>query len=344
MPSYSLNRSRRIVGTIAITIGDPSGIGPEVVLKAVRSFGGLGPPFLLKRAGLVNFIIVGDISVLSAAAKTLKISLPRGEHIRFVDVGVVQRGHVRFGRPSKLSGRASLAYIDHAIKLIKDGKADCLVTAPVSKEAISGTGVKFSGHTEYIAKAFRANKFAMMLIGGPLRVTLVTRHLPIKAVPKAVTKAKISNCIELSYAALKRYFGISRPRIGVASLNPHGGEGGSIGNEEGRIIKPAVAQARRRFKDIVGPISSEALFYEAFRGRLDCVITMYHDQGLTPLKMLARDKAVNVTLGLPFVRTSPGHGTAFDIAGKGLANPDSMIEAIKMAVNMYNVNMKGNYC
>jgi len=327
MPLYSLNRSRRNAGRVVITIGDPFGIGPEVVLKALAS---------PKLRGLANFIIVGDIPVLCAEAKVLKISLPRGEHVRFIDVGAIRREHdIKFGRQSRLSGRASLAYIDYALGLIKDGKADCLVTAPVSKEAISSAGVKFSGHTEYIAKAFKTDRFAMMLVGGPLKVTLATRHLPIKAVPKAVTKAEIVNCIGLSHEALKRYFGISRPRIGVASLNPHGGEGGSIGSEEERVIKPAVAQAKKRFKDITGPVSSEALFYEAFRGRLDCVIAMYHDQGLTPLKMIARDNSVNVTLGLPFVRTSPGHGTAFDIAGKGLANPESMTEAISLAIEMH---------
>lgn len=328
MPSYSLNRpfkSRRYVGTVAITIGDPFGIGPEVVLKALAS---------RKLRGLANFLIIGDRSVLSSFPKLLNAALRSNPHISIVDLRLISGGKIKWGRQSRLSGRASLAYIDHAIKLIKRGKADCLVTAPVNKEAISGTGVKFSGHTEHIAKAFKTDKFAMMLTGGPLRVTLVTRHLPIKTVPKAITKAEILNCIELSYAALKRYFGISRPRIGIASLNPHGGEGGSIGIEEEQVIKPAVAQAKKRFKDIVGPLSSEALFYEAFRGRLDCVIAMYHDQGLTPLKMLARDNSVNVTLGLPFVRTSPGHGTAFDIAGKNLANPESMIEAISLAIEM----------
>lgn len=320
MPSYSINKPR-----VAITIGDPFGIGPEVVLKALAS---------RKLRGLADFFIIGDRSVLSSLPKLLVTALRLNPHASIVDPNLINSSEIRWGRQSRLSGRASLAYIDYALGLIKDGRADCLVTAPVSKEAISAAGVKFSGHTEYIARAFKTDKFAMMLMGGPLKVTLVTRHLPIKAVPKAVTKAEILTCIELSHKALKKYFGISRPRIGVASLNPHGGEGGSIGTEEKRVIKPAVAQAKKRFKDIVGPVSSEALFYEAFRGRLDCVIAMYHDQGLTPLKMLARDNAVNVTLGLPFVRTSPGHGTAFDIAGKGLANPDSMIEAINSAIEM----------
>jgi len=326
MPLYSLNKSRRIVGTVAITIGDPFGIGPEIVLKALAS---------RKLRGLANFLIIGDRAVLSSLPKLLNTATRANPHISIADLRVISEDRIKLGRQSALSGKASLAYIDYALKLIKDDQADCLVTAPVSKEAISRAGVRFSGHTEYIAKAFKTDKFAMMLMGGPLRVTLVTRHLPLKAVAKAITEEEISDCIELSHAALQRYFGINRPRIGVASLNPHGGEGGSIGKEEERVIKPAVARAKKRFKDITGPVSSEALFYEAFRGKLDCVIAMYHDQGLTPLKMVARDNSVNVTLGLPFVRTSPGHGTAFDIAGKGLANAESMVEAINLAIEMH---------
>ncbi len=338
MPSYSINRPLPSkIPTVAVTIGDPFGIGPEITLKALAS------PALLdcqksgasrKSRGRANFLIIGDRAALSSLPGSLNKALRTDPRISMVDLGLISEGAVRWGRQSALSGRASLAYIDYALKLIKYGKADCLVTAPVSKEAISRAGTRFSGHTEYIAKAFNTDKFAMMLIGGPLRVTLVTRHIPLKAVAKAVTEKEILNCIELSYTALKRYFGIKRPRIGVAGLNPHGGEGGSLGKEEDLVIRPAVALAKKRFKDITGPVSSEALFYEAFHGRLDCVIAMYHDQGLTPLKMVGRDSSVNVTLGLPFARTSPGHGTAFDIAGKGIANAASMIRAINTAVEM----------
>ena len=152
--------------------------------------------------------------------------------------------------------------------------------------------------------------------------------------PKAITGKEIIKCIELSRKALKDIFGITEPRIGVASLNPHGGEGGKIGREEIEVITPAVNEAKRRFKNIIGPASSEALFYLAYRGKLDCIVAMYHDQGLTPLKMIARDTSINITLGLPFVRTSPGHGTAFDIAGKGIARHSSMVEAIKLACRL----------
>ena len=287
-----------------------------------------------KLSGLADFIIVGDSSVLSAASRLPATpALPR--NIPVVDPHIVSPGKVKFGRQSKLSGEASLAYLDLALGLIKDKKADCLVNAPLSKEAVSSTGTNFIGHTEYIAGRFKVKDFAMMLIGGPLKVALVTRHIPVKAVPKSVTGKEIARAIRLSHEALVDYFGIAEPRIGVASLNPHGGEGGKIGREEIEVITPAVNEAKRRFKNIIGPASSEALFYMAYRGKLDCVVAMYHDQGLTPLKMIARDNSINITLGLPFVRTSPGHGTAFDIAGKGIADPGPLIESVKLAVGIF---------
>jgi len=328
MPSFRSNNSpRRVRPTVAITIGDPFGIGPEIVLKAMAS---------RKMHGLADFIVVGDASVLSAASRSHGIpELPRT--IPLVDPQIIAPRRVRFGRQSKLSGKASLVYLDRALDLIRAKKADCLVNAPLSKEAVSSAcpGKIFFGHTEYIADRFKTKDFAMMLIGGPLKVTLVTRHIPLKSVSRSITKREIIKCIVLSRQALADYFGITEPKIGIASLNPHAGEGGKIGREEVEIIAPAVAAAKRRFKNIIGPISSEALFYLAYRGKLDCVVAMYHDQGLTPLKMIARDNSINVTLGLPFVRTSPGHGTAFDIAGKGIANPVPLIESIELAVRMF---------
>lgn len=337
MPSYRLNSPRRAPRPrVAITIGDPFGVGPEIVLKTIKFFGGLGPPFSSKGAGLADFIIVGDSSVLSAASRLPATpALPR--NVSIVDPHIISPGEVKFGSWSKLSGEASLAYLDLALGLIKEEKADCLVNAPLSKEAVSRAfpRINFIGHTEYIADKFKTKDFAMMLIGGPLKVTLVTRHIPVNAVPKSITRKEIIKSIKLSYEALVDYFGIAEPRIGVASLNPHGGEGGKIGREEIEVITPAVNEAKRRFKNIIGPVSAESLFYLAYRGKLDCVIAMYHDQGLTPLKMIARDNSINITLGLPFVRTSPGHGTAFDIAGKGIADPGPLIESVKLAVGIF---------
>lgn len=224
--------------------------------------------------------------------------------------------------------------IKKAAEILKKQKAQALVTAPVNKETINRSGIPFQGHTEYLAEASNTKKFAMMLCGGPLKVTTVTRHVPLKKVSEILTQAKIIDAVKLTDFALKRYFGIKKPKIGVCALNPHCGEGGKIGNEEQIIIIPAVKKIRRLAPGVLGPISGDIIFYMAFHGKLDAVISMYHDQGLGPLKMLAFEKGVNVTLGLPFIRTSPDHGTAYDIAGRGIADPSSMKEAIKLAVSM----------
>ena len=224
--------------------------------------------------------------------------------------------------------------LEKAVEILKNGKADGLVTAPVNKEKINESGIPFQGHTEYLAKAMNTKKFAMMLCGGPLKVATVTRHLPLKKVSRTLTREKIIETAVLTDAALKKYFGIKNPRIGMCALNPHCGEGGRIGTEEQDIIIPAIKKIKRFIPGVQGPISGDVIFYMAFHGKLDAVVSMYHDQGLGPLKMVAFEKGVNVTLGLPFVRTSPDHGTAYDIAGKGIADPSSMKEAIKLAVKM----------
>lgn len=224
--------------------------------------------------------------------------------------------------------------IKKAVLILKNKKADALVTAPVNKGAINKSGVSFQGHTEYLAKSANTEKFAMMLCGGPLKVTTVTRHIPIKEVSKRITESKIIDSVRLTYDALKNYFGLKNPKIGVCGLNPHCGEGGKIGREEKDVIIPAIKKIERSIPGIQGPISGDVIFYIAYKGGLDAVISMYHDQGLGPLKMIAFENGVNVTLGLPFIRTSPDHGTAYDIAGKGIANPDSMKEAIKLAIKM----------
>lgn len=224
--------------------------------------------------------------------------------------------------------------IKKAVDILKKTKTAALVTAPVNKEAISRSGIPFHGHTEYLAKATSTKKFAMMLCGGPLKVAIVTRHVPLKKVSGILTQAKIIETAELTASGLKKYFGVKEPRIGVCALNPHCGEGGKIGREEQDMIIPAIRKIRSFVPGIQGPISGDVIFYMAYSGKLDAVVSMYHDQGLGPLKMIAFEKGVNVTLGLPFVRTSPDHGTAYDIAGKGIANPSSMKEAIKLAVKM----------
>jgi 4-hydroxythreonine-4-phosphate dehydrogenase len=236
--------------------------------------------------------------------------------------------------------RTGFDAIEKAVLILKNKRAYALVTAPVNKGAINKSGISFEGHTEYLAKAFGVKKFAMMLCGGKLKVTTVTRHIPLKKVSSAITQASIIEAVELTEHALKKYFGIKKPVIGVCGLNPHCGEGGKIGAEEQDVIIPAIRKIKRSIPGIRGPISGDTIFHIASTGKLDAVISMYHDQGLGPLKMLAFEKGVNVTLGLPFIRTSPDHGTAYDIAGKGIADPSSMKEAIKLAVKMCLINAK----
>ena len=216
------------------------------------------------------------------------------------------------------------------------GELSALVTAPISKKLLRDAGYRFEGHTELLAHIAHTKRFAMMLVGGPLRVALVTIHLPLSKVPRLLSTKRIIEVIELSHDACKR-FGIRRPRIGVAGLNPHAGEDGLLGHEEHRIIAPAIQSAKRKGINATGPWPADTLFHKAYNGEFDAVVAMYHDQGLAPLKMIAFDSGVNLTLGLPFVRTSPDHGTAFDIAGKGIANPASMIAAINLAARLARV-------
>lgn len=330
--------------TIGITIGDPSGIGPEVVLKALAKpnvrklakFLIIGDSFVLRR---LNTQMSTDLSVAICDKKQmstdrdLRSSVP---NIQLLDLHNVPEHNFNFGKISPVYGKASIEYINEAIKLIRKNKIDALVTAPVSKEAINLTGISFSGHTEYLADSFKVKKFAMMLIGGKLKVVLITRHLPLKKVSNNLNPQSIVETITLTYCALKKYFNINRPRIGVCGLNPHSGEKGLLGEEEIKIIKPAILKLKKRKTsiDLEGPLPADVIFYKARKGEYDCVIAMYHDQGLIPLKMTAFDRGVNLTLGLPFIRTSPLHGTGFNIAGKRLARPQSMIEAIRLACNL----------
>lgn len=240
------------------------------------------------------------------------------------------------------SKESVLKYLDEAVRLIQHKRADALVTAPVNKEAINRAGLRFKGQTEYLATLTHTRDVLMMFVAGRLKVSLVTRHLTLNEVSRGLTVDNVFTTIHLTYQSLKRYFGIRCPKIGVCGLNPHAGEGGFIGNEEERIIIPALKRLKKRLGkseglNIEGPFASDSLFYDAYRGRFDAVVAMYHDQGLAPLKMVARDYAVNVTFGLPFIRTSPDHGTGYDIAGKGIADAGSMIQAIRLAVRLCEI-------
>jgi len=318
-----------------ITLGDVAGIGAEVTLKALAQ---------KQLRSLANFILIGNAEALGETARLCKIGLKinkiknvdeitssKDNSVALLDTGSVSK--LIFGKSRASYGRLAITCVDRALDLIKTGAADALITAPVNKYAITKAGFSFSGHTEYLAKSAKAHNFAMMLIGGPLRVVLVTRHIPLKKVPHKLTTHEVFETLRLTYEFLKKDFGILHPKIAVCGLNPHSGEGMTLGNEEVKIIQPAINRAMR-FAKVIGPLSADTLFYSAQKGNFDAVVAMYHDQGLIPLKMLALHQAVNVTLGLGFVRTSPDHGTAYDIAGKNKANPGSMIEAIKLAVKL----------
>jgi len=314
--------SRSSKPRIVVTIGDPSGIGPEVTLKALAS---------PKIRGLANFIVVGNTFVIEKVMRDLGLSFSG----RMVNIDNIPREIFSYGRSRPIFGRASIDYLDKALDMLVNGQADAIVTAPINKASIDSAGFSgFLGHTEYLAEKTLSKNVAMMFVGNKLKITLVTRHIALKDVSKKLSKEAIVAAIYLTSRYLKKFFGIRNPKIGVTGLNPHAGEGGMFGQEEIRIIKPAMRMAARRIRGLSGPVSPDVIFNAAIDGAYDAVVAMYHDQALIPFKLLYFNTGVNLTLGLPFIRTSPDHGTAFDIAGKGTADPSSMIEAIALAVRL----------
>ncbi|MFN2350644.1 MAG: 4-hydroxythreonine-4-phosphate dehydrogenase PdxA [Kiritimatiellia bacterium] len=319
---------------LALTLGDPGGVGPEVALKAVCS--GQWP----RRLALV---LVGDPMVLRDHAKRLalpcppEISLPlsSGDSLPPAAIWNPLRTSLRWhmGRTNRFHGRAAAAWVAAAVRGCLEGWFDGMVTAPLCKQSLAAAGFSHPGHTEYLAELTNVRRYAMMLIGGRLRVVLATRHLPLRSVAGALTRSAVVDAGMLAARALPWLDG-PRARLrplAVCALNPHAGEGGVLGNEEQRVIQPAVTCLRRQGVDARGPLSADAVFFHARRGDYGAVVAMYHDQGLGPLKTIAFDSGVNLTLGLPLVRTSPDHGTAFDIAGTGLADAGSMRAAVKLA-------------
>lgn len=307
--------SRSKINWIGITLGDPSGIGPEVVAKALR-----------KRSirSLGHFKIIGDRRLIH------QYNLSSFKNCLFVDLKNFNPGKSTH-RPNRHSGLAALQYIDRAIELLKNNEIQSLVTAPVSKEAVAMSGIKFQGHTEHLAQAFQTKSFGMMFVTDTLKTIVVTRHVPIDKVSRALKLKEILDTIRLTNQTLKIHFRISKPRIAVCGLNPHAGENGMLGREEIDKIIPAIKISRREGINALGPFAADTLFIPKSILRFDAVVAMYHDQGLIPIKTLHFNRVVNLTIGLPFVRTSPAHGTAFDIAGKNIADPSSMCEAIKLA-------------
>lgn len=309
--------------TLGITLGDGAGIGPEVVLKLLSS------PRLYS---VCRPVVIGDRLLLDFWGRRLGLQ-PRRK-FKFVDCVVLRSGdRIVPGKISARMGEAAMAFVRRGVEMALDGEVDALVTAPLQKEAIHRAGYDFPGHTEYLAKLAGVKQVSMMFTGGGLKVVLVTIHEPLKKVPGLLRKKNILRAIEHANLAGK-LFGKRKPHIAVAGLNPHAGEGGILGAEEKKVIAPTVAAARRRGINATGPYPPDTLFYRARREKIDVVVAMYHDQGLIPLKMLAFEEAVNITFGLPFIRTSPDHGTAYDIAGKGIANPKSMWEAVRVAAQL----------
>jgi len=317
-------------------MGDPAGIGPEVVVKA------LADPAVRKAA---KFIIFGMNEQLCYAADAAEIEPFWGRHQhekirRDYPCKVVVADYDEFlmptwiRRPSKPAGEASIRFCLDAIDAARDGLIDAVVTAPISKASWKLAGAEWPGHTEMLAARCKSKRKAMMFVAGPLRVALATIHEALFEVRHKFTIGCVFEPIDLLNDALKEYFDIENPRIAVAALNPHGGEDGQFGDEEQRIIRPAMMLAQEQGINCEGPFPADSLFPRAADGEFDGVVAMYHDQGMIPVKLLGVDKAVNVTIGIPIVRTSPAHGTAFDIAGHNCANPGSMRAAILTAVQM----------
>jgi len=311
-------------------MGDPAGIGGEVILKSL--------PDLSKKTIPV---IIGDGYVMDVVAKQLFGSNApclnnfKGgglEGADFIDLGLI--GEVQFGRSDPKYGSASYQYIIEALKLLFAGEVSAIVTCPINKKSINSAGIKFIGHTELLAHYSGVKDYVMMMANRSMRVSLVTIHIPIKEVPRALSVEKITKTILITHNSLKTYFGLERPHIKVCGLNPHAGEEGIMGDEE-TMIQEAISIAQSLNANVEGPFPADTLFH-----RVDCdaYIAMYHDQGLIPVKTIDFARTVNITLGLPFIRTSPGHGTGYDIAGKGIADPSSLLEAYRIAEEMMCIN------
>ena len=325
---------------LALTIGDPAGIGPDITLLAWQ---------LRARGRIPPFALLGDPGVLAARAAALGIDVPIAtvERIELASARFAQAlpvlpvpvaGPVVPGRPDRAAAPAIERSIERAVGLVRAGAARAIVTNPISKSLLYGAGFAFPGHTEYLASLAAAGgapiQPVMMLASPDLKVVPVTVHVPLKEVSRLLTRALILSSIEITARDLGRFFGLTRPRLAVSGLNPHAGEDGGLGREEIEIIAPAIEAARAKGLDVTGPHPADTMFHAAARATYDAAICMYHDQALVPFKTLAFEEGVNVTLGLPFVRTSPDHGTAFALAGTGKANPRSLIEALRLAAAM----------
>ncbi|BAM90155.1 4-hydroxythreonine-4-phosphate dehydrogenase [Bradyrhizobium oligotrophicum S58] len=324
---------------LALTLGEPAGIGPDITLQA-----------WLRRTALElpPFYVLGDPAFVAHRAKLLGLQIAVAEvqpeqaaHAFATALPVVSTGHrvtALPGRPDPTSAEAAIGSIRQAVADVQAGRASAVVTNPIAKAVLYRAGFSHPGHTEFLAELAAeggATPQPVMMLWSPvLAVVPVTIHVALRDAIEQLTSPLITSTTRIVAASLRRYFGVARPRIAMSGLNPHAGEDGTLGGEEDTIIAPAIATLRNAGLDVKGPLPADTMFHEAARQTYDCAICMYHDQALIPIKTLAFDEGVNVTLGLPFIRTSPDHGTAFDIAGKGSANPASLIAALQLAARM----------
>lgn len=320
---------------VGISLGDPSGISPEILVKSLNK---------LPKSNA--YIIYGGKKVLDKTAKNLGLNvnftvIKSPEEVKKPGYYLINIFDEDFqpASPSVLSGKASVIFLESAVEDVLNKKTDAIVTLPISKRWIMEAGFKYAGHTDYLAEVSQAKEYVMVLMCKKLKVGLITTHIPLKDVPKSITTQKIISKVKLINKELKEKFAIEKPKIAIVSLNPHASDNSNIGDEEERIIIPAINQLLNEGVDITYPLSADTAFnrYKEF----DFYVAMYHDQGLIPLKLMCFRKAVNITFGLKFIRTSPDHGTGYDIAGKNVADPSSFIEAVKLAVKLaYNTQNK----
>ncbi len=327
------------VKPLALTLGEPAGIGPDVTLQAWQRRDALNLP---------AFYLLGDPDLLRQRAKLLGLDIPIAEVApdqaiaRFADalpvVPTADRATALPGRPDLSSAQAVIGSIEQAVADVREGRASAVVTNPLAKSVLTRAGFKHPGHTEFLAELAaedgRVPQPVMMLWSPMLAVVPVTIHVPLREAIAQLSSPLITSTARIVAASLRRHFGLARPRLAISGLNPHAGEHGTMGTEDDHIIEPAIATLRNEGLDVRGPLPADTMFHAAARATYDCALCMYHDQALIPIKTLAFDDGVNVTLGLPFIRTSPDHGTAFDIAGSGRANPASLVAALKLAARM----------
>lgn len=322
---------------IGITMGDPTGIGPEIIIKVLSS----GEVFQVCLP-----IVFGDLEILLETIRGLRMDTcleiveevpEEGFHSKkvfLVPVSHLKANSIQSGKPTKECGEAMARYIEEAVRWVQKGRLDAITTCPINKRAINEAGYPFPGHTEFLAHLAGVSRVAMMFVGSRWKVVLVTTHLPLKEVSKWIKSDLILDTIKITDEGLRRHFGLSPPNLAVLGLNPHGGEEGLLGEEEEREILPAIKKARSLGIKVEGPFPADSFFNLSGQSGFDAVISMYHDQGLIPVKMVDFKEAVNFTLGLPFVRTSVGHGTAYEIAGRGVADPTNLLKAVVLASNL----------